>query len=126
MTQANETDERFYIGPSTIPAAGEGLFARVPLDKGNRMRVVGVLVEANSVSDRCTNYADPYKLRVGDSLLIPVGWGAKVNHSDTANVRKIIEGDEVFLEALRPIAKDEELFFRYREYATSRFGLKST
>ena len=118
-----ETDERFYVGRSTVPEANEGLFAGVPLDRGDRLRMVGVLIPANSVSDRCTGYADPYKVRVGDSLLIPTGWGAKVNHRDEANVARIIDGGEVYLEALRPIAKDEEIFFRYSEYAKARFGL---
>jgi len=120
-----ETDERFYVAPSTLPGAGEGLFAAVPISGGDRLRIVGVLVMANSESDRCTDYADRYKLRAGELLLIPTGWGAKVNHSDDPNVRKVVEGQDVYLEALRPIAKDEELFFRYHEYATSRFGLKS-
>jgi hypothetical protein len=121
-----ETDPRFYVGPSTIPEAGEGLFAKVPLNTGDRLRVIGVLIAAHSVADRCTDYADPYKLRVGESLLIPVGWGAKVNHRDDGNVRKVIEGEEVYLEVCHPIAKDDEIFFRYHEYATSRFGLMSS
>ena len=74
--------------------------------------MVGVLIAANSVSDRCTAYADPYKVRVGEYLLIPTGWGAMVNHREDANVEKVIEGEDVYLEVLRPIAKDEEIFFR--------------
>src|SRR5262245_2745007 len=112
-----EADQRFYVGKSTMPGAGEGLFAGVPLARGDRLRAVGVLVAANSVSDRCTGYADPYKLRVGEYLLIPTGWCAKVNHRDDANVEKIIEGADVYLEALRPIAQDEEIFLRYDPYA---------
>ena len=125
MLSVTETDERFYVGPSTVAGASEGLFAGVPLASGDRLRVVGVLVASHSVSDRCTNYADPYKLRVGDDLLIPVGWGAKVNHRDEANVQKVVEDGELYLETLRPIAQDEEIFLRYHEYATSRFGLMS-
>ena len=55
-----ETDQRFYVRRSTIPEAGEGLFAAVSLVQGDRLRVVGVLIAANSVSDRCTRHADPY------------------------------------------------------------------
>jgi len=117
-----ETDQRFYVRRSTIPDAGEGLFAAVSLVEGERLRVVGVLIAANSVSDRCTSYADPYKVRVGEYLLIPTGWGAMVNHRDDANVEKVIEGEDVYLEVRRPIAKDEEIFFRYHDYAKSRFG----
>ena len=116
-----ETDQRFYVQQSTVPEAGEGLFAAVSLVQGDRLRVVGVLIAANSVSDRCTGYADPYKVRVGESLLIPTGWGAMVNHREDANIAKVIDGEEVYLEVLRPIAKDEEIFFRYHEYAQNRF-----
>jgi hypothetical protein len=45
-----------------------------------------------------------------------------VNHREDANVEKVIEGEDVYLEVLRPIAKDEEVFFRYHEYAKNRFG----
>ena len=117
-----ETDQRFYVRRSTIPEAGEGLFAAVSLVEGDRLRVVGALIAANSVSDRCTSYADPYKVRVGEHLLIPTGWGAMVNHRDDANVEKVIEGEDVYLEVRCPIAKDEEIFLRYHEYAKNRFG----
>jgi len=117
-----ETDRRFYVRRSTIPEAGEGLFASISLVQGDRLRVVGVLIAANSVSDRCTRYADPYKVRMGERLLIPTGWCAMVNHREDANVEKVIEGEDVYLEVLRPIAKDEEVFFRYHEYAKNRFG----
>jgi hypothetical protein len=122
VTTMMETDQRFYVRRSTIPEAGEGLFAAVSLVQGDRLRVVGVLIAADSVSDRCTRYADPYKVRVGEHLLIPTGWGAMVNHREDANVEKVVEGEDVYLEALRPIAKDEEIFFRYHEYAKNRFG----
>ena len=124
-TRVMETDQRFYVGRSTTPGAGDGLFAGVPLARGGRLRVVGVLIAANSVSDRCTSYADHYKVRVGDHLLIPTGWSAMVNHSDDANVEKVIDGNDVYLEALRPIAKNEEVFFRYHDYAKSRFAPRS-
>ena len=116
-----ETDTRFYIAPSTIAGAGDGLFAAERLGTGDRLRIVGVLIERDSIVDRCTDYADPHKVRVGTALLIPVGWAAKANHHDDPNMRKVIEGHDVFLEAVRPIAKNEEIFFRYHEYATSRF-----
>jgi hypothetical protein len=35
-----ETDRRFYVRRSTIPEAGEGLFAAVSLVQGDRLRVV--------------------------------------------------------------------------------------
>ncbi len=75
------------------------------------------------MADRCTSYADAYKLRAGALLLIPLGWGAKVNHSRDPNVRKVVENGQVFLEAERPIARGDEIVFTYSDYATDRFAL---
>ncbi len=118
-----ETDDRFEVRPSAIPGAGLGLFARVPLAAGDFLRVVGVLIDADSVADRCTHFADEHKYRVGDRLLIPVGFGAMANHSDAPNAEKVIEGDEVRLRFTRPIAAGEEIVWRYSEYARKRFGI---
>ena len=118
-----ETDHRFYISESTVPGAGRGLFAGVPLVPGERLQVHGVLIPAGSASDRCTRYADSYKFRIGNDLLIPLGYGAMVNHSEDTNVEKLIEGDRLYLRALRPISKGEELLFSYSEYAQTRFGI---
>jgi SET domain-containing protein len=85
--------------------------------------VIGVLIRADSPSDTCTAYADQHKFRVGDFLLIPVGYGGMVNHSQTPNLKKCIEGHRVYLQAMRTIHPGEELFFRYPDSALLRFGL---
>jgi SET domain len=115
MTIITETDERFRVNPSTVPGAGDGLFARTSLGEGESLEVIGVLVPAGSVSDVCTRYADHYKFRVGDFLLIPLGLGAMVNHSRHPNMEKVIEGEKVYLRTTRPIQPGEELFFTYGE-----------
>ncbi len=120
-----EPDGRFYIGTSTFPRAGKGLFAKVSLAKGVRVEVLGVLVRANSVSDRCTHYADAYKFRLGRHLLIPLGYGAFVDHSVHPNLKKVVEGARVYLQTLRRIKKGEELCFRYSTYAQRRFRLNA-
>ncbi len=120
-----EEEERFYISESTIPGAGRGLFLKSPLVPGDRLEVKGVLIPANSVSDQCTQYADPYKFRVGNDLLIPLGYGAMVNHSKDPNLEKVVEGERVYFRALRPVAEGEELFFSYSSYAQERFGLEN-
>lgn len=118
-----ESDQRFYVAESTVPGAGRGLFARVPLSPGDRLHVIGVLVRAGSDSDTCTAYADHYKFRVGDKLLIPLGFGGMVNHSLAPNLEKVIDGEGVFLQVLRPVQAGEELFFTYSPYAQEKFGL---
>lgn len=118
-----ETDDRFELRPSTIPAAGLGVFTRVELPSGAMLEVIGVLVKRESISDRCSHFADHHKFRIGDKLLIPVGFGGLVNHSTEPNLEKVIEDDRVFLRSVRPIAGGEELFFRYPDSALERFGL---
>lgn len=120
----NEEDPRFVVADSTIESAGRGLFARAALAVGERLQVVGVLIAAGSVADDCTRYADAYKFRVGDRLLIPLGYAALVNHSRARpNLEKVVAGDDVFLRVIRPVAAGEELFFCYSDYAQERFGL---
>ena len=120
----NEKDDRFYVAGSTLPGAGNGLYTKVPLRKGDRLEVVGVIVLRDSTSDRCTHFCDHHKFRIGESqLLIPLGFGAVVNHSPTPNLQKVFEGDRLYLEALRDLPADEEVFFTYTPYAQEAFGL---
>ena len=119
----DESDQRFSVGPSTVPGAGLGLFARVRLRAGDRLAVIGVLVRRHSLADQCTGYADQYKYRAGDCVLIPCGVAAMANHSSHPNLEKVIEGEAVFLELLRDVDAGEELFLAYSEYARERFGI---
>lgn len=120
----SEPDRRFYIAPSNLPGAGNGLFAKFALGMGEELRVEGILVAADSVQDECTRYADAYKFRLGEHLLIPTGYAGMVNHSlQKANMEKVIVGNGVYLRTLRPIDADEELFFSYSRYAQERFHL---
>jgi len=119
----DEPDQRFYAAPSTIPGAGRGLFARVPLKAGDRLAVLGVMVRRESASDGYTAFADEYKLRIGDRLLIPCGIAALANHSSDPNLEKVIDGDAIFLELLRDVDAGEELCFAYSDYARDRYGI---
>ncbi|MBI4213219.1 MAG: SET domain-containing protein-lysine N-methyltransferase [Chloroflexi bacterium] len=123
MVVVNETDGRFYVGPSTVPGAGRGLFAKVPLAAGEKLEVIGVLVEPDSTSDICTAFANEHKLRFGKVLIIPVGFGGMVNHSVQPNMEKHAEGTTLYLRTTRPVGAGEELFFTYSDYARERFGL---
>ena len=120
--ELTEADDRFLLGPSTIPGAGTGLFAKVSLEPGDQLEVIGVLIPAETESDRCTAYADRYKFRVGDRLLIPVGFGALLNHSNTPNMEKVIEGDRVYLRAISRVSAGEELTFRYSQFAQDQIS----
>ena len=123
MVILDEVDARFYAGPSTLPGAGQGLFARVPLRAGDRLTVIGVLVPRESAADRYTAFADEYKFRVGDHLLIPCGVAGMANHSSQPNLEKVVEGDAVFLQLLCDVNAGDELCFSYSEYARERYGI---
>ncbi|QJW95644.1 hypothetical protein FTUN_3198 [Frigoriglobus tundricola] len=119
-----ETDSRFEVRPSGVPGAGAGLFARVDLPAGAELEVVGVLVERDSPPDFCSHFADCHKFRVGEKwLLVPLGFGGMVNHSDAPNTTHHVRGDRVFLRTLRPVAAGEELFLCYAPAARTRMGL---
>jgi hypothetical protein len=121
MQTLDESDDRFCAGPSTMAGAGQGLFARVPLRAGDRLTVVGVRVRRDSPADRYTAFADAYKLRAGEYLVIPCGAAAVANHSAQPNLRKVVDGETVFLELLCDVAAGEELCFEYTDYARERF-----
>ena len=82
-----------------------------------------MLVRRHSSSDHYTDFADEYKFRAGDYLLIPCGVAGMANHSSQPNVEKVVEGEAVFLELLRDVDAGEELCFAYSEYARERYGL---
>ena len=123
MMTIEEKDNRFYVAASTVPGAGKGLFTKVALAKDDTVEVIGILIPAGSITDECTYYADRYKFRVGNDLLIPTGYGGIANHSSSPNMEKIIVGRRIYLRALRPIEAGEELLYLYSQYAQERFGI---
>lgn len=118
-----EADDRFVIGRSTVPGAGLGVFAVTALPTGATLDVIGVKVPADSHQDQCTHFADHHKFRVGDMVLIPLGFAALVNHSTTPNMERVAKPGGVALRAIREITAGEELFFQYSPAALARLGM---
>lgn len=125
-TIVTEQDARFSVDRSTIPGAGDGLFARVALASGATLEIVGALVVPHSPADRCTRYADSYKYRVAGALLIPTGFGAMINHHLAPNVEQIVEDGRLYLRMLRPIDAGEELLLTYGADAQRRLALETS
>jgi hypothetical protein len=122
-----ETDRRFKIGPSTIAGAGLGLFAAIALTEGERLMIQGIAIKPGSMADQCTAYADLYKIRIGTYLIIPSGFSAMVNHSETdANLDKVHDDSPCgWFVTNRSVEAGEELFFRYHPYALEQFSSTS-
>lgn len=84
MILIEEQDDRFYIGKSTVPDAGNGLFAAKALKKGDILEIVGVQVKAGSNADKCTDYAFTYKFAASEKdasrYVVPMGFAGMVNH----------------------------------------------
>lgn len=119
-----ENDQRFYISISTIPYAGKGLFAAVDLPPGTMLEVIGVRIEPGSITDICTSWADEYKIRSHDILIIPTGFAGMINHSEKPNLRKVTKNDRLYFLTENIIPANTELFFEYSDYAVNRFMLR--
>lgn len=125
MINIEEKDLRFYIGESTQPNAGRGLFASVDIKKGDHLEVIGIMVDKDSVSDECTSYANAFKFAANysDSYqkhIIPMGYGGIVNHANDKKdqnveiryVKKNSENICVYY-FLRDVKKGEEILGDY-------------
>jgi hypothetical protein len=90
MIFVEETDERFYIAPSTIPNAGHGCFTKTHIKRGDWLDIIGVYVKTGGLADQCTEYAKRYKFAGSpklDAKIVPMGFGGMVNHSDDPKLR---------------------------------------
>ena len=139
MILVEETDDRFYIKESTIPKAGMGVFAKVPLKKDDYLEIIGVRVKTKSTSDLSTHYANKYKFasrgkidktnaRTTDfsQMIVPMGFGGMINHSPSpaqqnveiwyrnGSTRNAAAGMAVY-RFLRDIEPDEEVLGNYGE-----------
>jgi SET domain-containing protein len=135
MILIEENDDRFYAGLSTIEGAGYGLFAAQPLEEGDCLEIIGVQVKINSIVDKCTHYAFQYKFaatnKEPDRCIVPMGYAALINHSDTPNAeicavkgpKKNTNSGQMVYRMIRNIAKDEEIVACYSEDWSQAFKM---
>lgn len=125
MITISEKDERFYVAQSRQNGAGRGLFASVPIKKGEHLEVIGVAVDRGSPADLCTSFANDYKFAAdySDSFkkhIIPLGYGGIVNHANekkdqNVEIKYIKKRSELVCvySFLRDVEKDEEILGDY-------------
>lgn len=100
MIRFDEDDDRFYIKESNIPNAGKGLFASKMIMAGEYLPITGVMVERDSVADKCTHFFNSYKfaanvkikndqIDIGKFLIIPLGYASMVNHTSDKNQQSV-------------------------------------
>ena len=82
-------------------------------------------VKPGSVADACSAFADRHNRVHADQLIIPLGYAGMVNHSRQPNMVRHEQDGKLYLQALRNIAVDEELFHAYNEAALRKMGLTS-
>ena len=94
MNVIEETDDRFYIAESKLPNAGMGLFAKVKIEKGDYIEVIGVNVKYGGIADKCTHFANRYKFAAEPEKefvhsLIPLGYAAMINQANTKEQQNV-------------------------------------
>lgn len=125
MILIKEKDDRFYIAESTQAEAGRGLFAARDIKEGERLEVVGVMVDKESPADVCTAYADAFKFAADyegkyTRHIIPMGYAGIVNHANdkkdqNVEIRHVSKGGDMVCvyHFTRPVKKDEEVLGDY-------------
>ncbi len=125
MILIKEKDDRFYIAPSTQSGAGRGLFAARDIKEGERLEVIGVMVDKGSAADACTSYADAFKFAADyegqyTRHIIPMGYAGIVNHANekkdqNVEIRYVPKGGDLVCvyHFLRSVSKDEEVLGDY-------------
>lgn len=114
------TEENFEIKPSSIPGIGLGLFAKVPIAKGDTIGYyTGKILTDNQANSNKYCYSK-YLLWICEDHWI---WGEGklsnytryMNHSEKPNILLVTSTrwKTARFEALKKIAAGEELFFDY-------------
>ena len=139
MMVFEESDDRFYIGWSSIKNAGRGVFAAKRILAGDKLLITGVLVDVNSEAQVTTAFLNRYKFAAhpeiidgvvhqGRYSICPLGYAAIVNHTSNKKLQNVEiryseedlslqnkYADRAYYCFLRDVEKGEEILGRYGE-----------
>ena len=126
--EAKGWTKKVYWKPSTVPAAGLGVFAaeRIPkgaiyriLRDGQTMIVLNTLKDFPNLTDMTKRFVANYCAKVDDVCFIMTP-GSSVNHHHKEHNTRVIKVSDVEIHgvATRDIEINEELFCDYVEFGT--------
>jgi hypothetical protein len=124
--------KKVYVGQSKIAGAGRGVFAAADLKKNAVIEICPVITMGAKDADLCmkTQLKDYVYEYDNTGCMLALGYGSLYNHHVKPNARYEMaesEGDhpgmpELYIVALKPIAKDEEIYINYGKHFDEQFS----
>ena len=114
MTGTLEPSTKIYIKEAS-PEKGRGVFAKVPIKKGEIIETCPVIPDHDWEAIEKTALKDFYYNFGEEDVCIALGFGSLYNHSNDPNADIIRDVKNLTLQhvAIRDIEKDEEICFKY-------------
>ncbi len=114
---------KIYVAKSGIKNAGRGVFASAKLKKGEIIEVCPILILSPKDTTLAMNtvLGNYLYAHEAEGTMMALGFGSLYNNQDPANAKYELQfydgmsaqDSELIITALRPIAKDEEIFIDY-------------
>ncbi len=119
----------FVINKITVKDSqnmGRGVFATDEIKKGEVLEVAPILIlQFTDFVDTKWNLLFEYYFWMDDEVVLALGYGSMYNHSPQANAKYEINipKKSITFTAIKPITKDEEIFFNYKGSSTTKAPL---
>lgn len=110
-----EPSSKIYVKEAS-PEKGRGVFAKVPIKKGESIELCPVIPERSWEALEKTALKDYYFCFGEEDVCIILGFGSLYNYSADPNAEVVRHIDKLIYEyvATRDIEKDEEICFKYK------------
>ena len=124
--------KKIYVGDSKITKAGRGVFASVDMKKNTVIEVCPILImDAADYAHLANTILKDYDYEHNKTgCLLALGNGSLYNHNALPNAKyelSEIEGSqqggvELCITAIKPIAKDDEIYINYGNQFNRKFS----